>query len=91
MAFGPSFFFLAAVGEIFVPERAGDASTYVEHWVSFRDYVYPNGNSTSSTKIEAGKQNYRNEQDFFAQVPWDDGFRYIQITAAEARKPPGGR
>jgi len=75
------------VGEIFVPERAVGQSVYVEHWVLFSNYVYPNEARSLKTKIKAGGGRYLTEEDFFARVPWDPGYRY---TSAWTLQTPTG-
>jgi hypothetical protein len=77
------------VGEIFVPARAVGQNVYVEHWVLFSDYVYPNGERSLKTKIKAGRQRYTTEEDFFARVPWSPGYRYVRVDATDTDRLPG--
>jgi hypothetical protein len=77
------------VGEIFVPARAAGQINYVEHWVLFSDYVYPNSDLSLNTKIKASRQTYTSEGDFFARVPWGPGFRYVRIDATDTDRLPG--
>ena len=77
------------VGEIFVPARAAGQTNYVEHWVLFSDYVYPDGDLSLNTKIKAGRKTYTSEEDFFARVPWGRGYRYVRIDATDTDTLPG--
>jgi hypothetical protein len=77
------------VGEIFVPARETKQTKYVEHWVLFPGYVYPNGELSLRTTIKAGRQRYSNETDFFARVPWARGYRYVRIDATDTTVLPG--
>jgi hypothetical protein len=77
------------VGEIFVPQRNAGQINYVEHWVLFRDYVYPDSDLSLVTKIKTGRQRYTSEADFFARVPWGPGFRYVRIDATDTDVLPG--
>ena len=79
------------VGEIFGPPRAAGQTRYAEHWVLFRDYVYPGGGSSPKTEIDAARRSYASEEDFFARVPWGPGFRYVRVEAADADRLPGRR
>lgn len=77
------------VGEIYVPPRAAGQTNYVEHWVLFSDYVYPDSDLSLNTKIKASRRAYSNEEDFFARVPWEPGFRYVRIQATDTDRLPG--
>jgi hypothetical protein len=77
------------VGEIFVPARAAGQTNYVEHWVLFSDYVYPDSDLSLNTKIKASRKTYTSEDDFFARVPWGPGFRYVRVDATDTDTLPG--
>jgi hypothetical protein len=77
------------VGEIFVPQREVGQTNYVEHWVLFRGYTYPDADLSLVTKIKPGTQRYTSEADFFARVPWGSGFRYVRIDATDTDVLPG--
>ena len=77
------------VGEIFVPARAAGQTNYVEHWVLFRDYVYPDGDLSLNTKIKASRRTYTSEEDFFARVLWGPGFRYVRVDVTDTDSLPG--
>jgi hypothetical protein len=77
------------VGEIFVPARAAGQTNYVEHWVLFSDYVYPDSGLSLKTKIKASRRTYTSEEDFFARVPWGPGFRYVRVDATDTDTLPG--
>jgi hypothetical protein len=77
------------VGEIFVPQREVGQMNYVEHWVLFPGYVYPNSDLSLNTKIKAGRQRYVRETEFFACVPWGPGYRYVRIDATDTEILPG--
>jgi hypothetical protein len=77
------------VGEIFVPARPAGQTHYIEHWVLFREYVYPAGTSGLKTVIEAAQRGHATEADFLAHVAWGPGFRYVRIEVADTDKLPG--
>jgi hypothetical protein len=70
------------VGEIYVA-RAPGASTYVEHWVMFDSFEYPD------VIRPAEDQPYTSEQDFLARVPFGPGYRYARWDVAEQSRIPG--
>lgn len=76
------------VGEIYVPDRAEGATTYVEHWVLFRGYVYPSSRRDSAIRIRRSQQADDSEEEFFRRVPWDTGFRYVRIDATDTDELP---
>ncbi|MET7419490.1 hypothetical protein [Dactylosporangium sp. NPDC005555] len=70
------------VGEIFVARRPG-ASVYVEHWVMYPGYEYPD-------RIRpAAVQRYGGEQDFLDHVPFGPGYRYVRWDVVERGTIPG--
>jgi hypothetical protein len=77
------------VGEIFVPQREVGQINYIEHWVLFADYVYPDSDLSLNTKIKAGRQRYVSEADFFGRVPWGPRYRYVRIDATDTEVLPG--
>jgi hypothetical protein len=77
------------VGEIFVPARAAEATSYVEHWVLFDGYVYPGEDSPATVRIKDSARRYASEADFFARVRWEQGFRYVRIDVTESDRLPG--
>ena len=78
------------VGVIYVPQRDPDMTTYVEHWVLYDNYVYPGKDASLVTTItKSEKDEYRDEADFFARVPWGKGFRYVRVDATDTDKLPG--
>jgi hypothetical protein len=76
-------------GEIFVPSRDLEAVNYVEHWVLFNNYVYPGKDPELVTTIKVARRGYANEADFFARVPWGQGFRYVRVDSTDTDKLPG--
>ncbi len=70
------------VGEIYVAREPG-AATYVEHWVMFDTYEYPD------TIRPADDQRYGSEQDFLSRVPFGPGYRYARWDVAEQSELPG--
>jgi len=78
------------VGEIYVPDREPGATKYVEHWVLYDNYVYPGkDNASLVTTIEPGRASYKSEEDFFARVPWGEGFRYVRVDCTDTDRLPG--
>ena len=79
------------VAQIFVPARTADETTYVEHWVLFDGYVYPNRSLSLVTEIRPSSDRYASLEDFLARVAWGPGFRYVRATAFESDSLPTGR
>jgi hypothetical protein len=79
------------VAQIFAPERTADETSYVEHWVLFDSYVYPNRSLSLVTEIRPSRDSYASLEDFFARVAWGPGFRYIRVAAFESNSLPTGR
>ena len=78
----------AKVGEVYVPSRLS-TSSYVEHWVLFRGYVHPGPDAPGQTTIVPVRARYTNEADFFARVPWGEGFHYARVSTTESDTLPG--
>jgi hypothetical protein len=79
------------VGQIFVPERTADETSYVEHWVLFADYVYPNNSLSLITQIRPSRERYASLEEFLARVPWGPGYRYVRVAAFESDSLPTPR
>jgi hypothetical protein len=77
------------VGEIFVPAREPGATFYVEHWVLFADYIYPNRQLSVVTTIKASRLHYASEEEFFARVAWGPGYRYVRVESYDTDQLPG--
>ena len=79
------------VGEVYVPEHDPEAKQYVEHWVLYNSYVYPSKDDPKwNMEIRvAQRSNYKSEADFFARVPWGQGFRYVRAVCTESDRLPG--
>jgi len=76
------------VGEIYVPRREAGTTNYVEHWVLFDNYVYPNAENRVATIIRASRSSYESEEDFFARVAWGKGFRYVRVDSLDTDRLP---
>lgn len=83
------------VGEIYVPDRAEGATHYLEHWVLYRNYVYPGPNFIGELLISplaggTSEENvYRNEADFFRRAAFPIGSKYVKVTVDEFTSIPG--
>lgn len=77
------------VGEIYVPQRAPGATSYLEHWVLFDNYVYPSAKAPVVTFIRPSRSRYASEEDFFARVAWGPGFRYVRVDSFDTDRLPG--
>lgn len=78
------------VGVIYVPQHEPGAGNYVEHWVLYDNYTYPGRDASLVTTITAAtKDEYRDEADFFARVPWGKGFRYVRVDSTDTDRLPG--
>jgi len=72
------------VGEIYVARRPG-AAVYIEHWVMYPGYEYPD-------RIRpAAVQRYQGEQDFLDHVGFGPGYRYVRWDVVERGTIPGRR
>jgi len=70
------------VGEVFVTREPG-AATYVEHWVMFDTFEYPD------VIQPANDQPYASAQDFLQHVPFGPGYRYARWDVVEQSRLPG--
>lgn len=75
------------VGHIFVPVRLSPA-VYVEHWIVSREYVYPSSHGPVVTEIVPSNRSSASEQEFFRQVDFGPGSRYIRVLAQESGTLP---
>ncbi len=76
------------VGQVYVPPRDLGAERYVEHWVLYADYVYPNGEPGLNVEIRAGNGSFHDEQEFFRTVRWGQGFRYVRVDSLDTNQLP---
>ena len=82
------------VGVIYVPQRNTDQSVYqsvyAEYWVLSDRYLYPSDRTLIATTItHATGYHYTSVEDFFANVPWAAGYRYVLVTAVDSTSLPG--
>ena len=75
------------VGHIFVPVHLSPA-VYVEHWIVSREYVYPSSHAPVVTEIVPSTRSSASEQEFFRQVDFGPGSRYIRVLAQETGTLP---
>jgi hypothetical protein len=75
------------VGEIYVPPQS-DRGLYVEHWILYPNYVYPNARNGVKTEIVPIANPYTNEEDFFARAPFGPGYRYVEATCNDSPRFP---
>src|SRR5262245_19644304 len=78
----------ARVGEVYVPSCPSTGSC-LEHWVLFRGYVHPGPGAPVQTTILPVRGRYTSEADFFARVPWGEGFHYARVSTSESDTLPG--
>ena len=77
------------VGEIHVPGKASQ-SLYIEHWILYPTYVYPNTRNGIRTEIVFDTSlSYTSEADFFARAAFGPGYRYIRVTSNDMDRMPG--
>ena len=75
------------VGEIFVPFRDRTAKNYVEHWVLYPSYANP-ADGRGSTEIRPVARRYLSASEFFHDVPFAPGARYVLVRAQESLDLP---
>ena len=75
------------VGEIYRIDP--DPDHYVEHWVLYPGYVYPDAESGVITELRPGYRTYRNLDDFYARVPFEKGSRYVKVDCLDGTTLPG--
>ena len=76
------------VGEIYTPQCAS-RSLYVEHWILYPNYVYPNARNGIKTEIVPDADaSYASEADFFARAPFGPGYRYVHVTSEDGTQLP---
>jgi hypothetical protein len=76
------------VGEIYVPQRAPGATSYVEHWVLFENYTYHNAENRVITIIRPSQRTTRSEEEFLAGIPNRPGVRYVRVDCTETLMLP---
>ena len=77
-------------GTIYVPQRAPEQPVYSEYWVLFPKYVYPSEKNPVSTEIvPSSGYHYTSVEDFFAKVPWGEGYRFVNVIAIDGTVLPG--
>ncbi|MFH0176609.1 hypothetical protein ACIA6D_30490 [Streptomyces cacaoi] len=77
------------VGEIFVPERSQGDTDYLENWVLFPKYQYPGPQHPGlATVIKAGTTEYKSQSDFFENVPFKPGSKYVAVDSHESSGLP---
>ena len=83
----------ANVGEIYVPERAPDATEYYEHWVLSPNYQYPGPKFMGKMQVTPSptERPYASEADFFRNVPFPAGSKYVRVFAQEYSALPSAR
>jgi hypothetical protein len=74
------------VGELMRVDE--DPEKYVEHWVLYPDYVYPSERNGVVTEIVPGAIPYDGLDDFFRNVPFEEGSRYVEATCADGTHLP---
>src|SRR5262245_23415562 len=80
----------ARVGEIYVEDRVEGQTHYVEHWVLSPNYQYPGPKFIGKLEIipSPTEKPYANADDFFRNVPFERGSKYIRVTADEFSELP---
>src|SRR5438552_2138452 len=73
------------VAEIHVVDRPPDATQYVEDWVLYPNYLYPGPRFMGALQIVASptEKPYASQADFFANVPFAPGSKYVRVSAQE--------
>ena len=81
------------VGEVYVPDRAPGQTQYYEDWVLFPDYQYPGPRFVGTLKIIADptKRPYTSESDFFKNVPFAPGSKFVRVFSQESTSLPALR
>ena len=71
------------VGQLYVE---GSGANYTEHWVLWPGYVTP----TSSIEVEVkmGSKTYAKASDFFKQVSFPSGSKYVKANCNESAQLP---
>ena len=79
------------VGEVYVPERAPSATSYVEHWVLYPGYRYPGPNFVGELLVAPipSVRPYASDAEFFRRAPFPEGSTYIEVRADEYDVLPG--
>ena len=80
------------VGEIYTDHVAGQTQ-YVEDWVLYPNYLYPGPHFNGVLQVIASPTEapYTSEADFFHNVPFTAGSKYIRVSAEEYASLPSRR
>jgi len=78
------------VGEIYVHDREPGQTQYVEDWVLYPNYQYPGPNYLGMLNITPSpmERPYASQADYFQNVPFAKGSKYIRVTAQEFSSLP---
>src|SRR4051812_12770777 len=81
------------VGEMYLNPYATGQTTYVQNWVLSPGYQYPGPRFLGALQVIASPTDrpYASEMDFFQNVPWSTGSKYVRITSEEFTSLPGRR
>ena len=73
------------VGEIYVHDREPGQTQYVEDWVLYPGYQYPGPSYLGILNITPSpmERPYASQADYFQNVPFAKGSKYIRVTAQE--------
>jgi hypothetical protein len=78
------------VGEVYVPLYVPGQTSYTQHWVLYPGYLYPGPKFIGALQVipSPTERPYASETDFFQNVPWSAGSKYIRITSEEFTSLP---
>jgi hypothetical protein len=78
------------VGEVFVPQRDPAETRYVEHWVLYPNYRYPGPRYLGALRVvvSTSEAPYASEDDFFRNVPFAKGSKYVRVNCQESPALP---
>jgi len=83
----------ARMGEVYVPDRAPGETKYVEDWVLYPKYRYPGPSFLGilNVAVSTSERPYSSPADFFQNVPFAAGSKYVRVTAEEFTSLPVAR
>jgi hypothetical protein len=80
-------------GEVYVPDRVDGQTQYTEHWVLYPNYLYPGPKFLGPMQVVpvTTEKPYASDAEFFKNVPFAKGSKYVRVDAEEFTSLPVAR
>jgi hypothetical protein len=80
-------------GEVYVPDRVAGQTQYTEHWVPYPNYLHPGPKFLGPMQVVpvTTEKPYASDAEFFKNVPFVKGSKYVRVDAEEFTSLPVAR